>query len=208
MSDLIQFECPTCQKPLRAKAHVAGKVLECPKCKTPVRVPDAQEAFERLEKDRWLERRTFSTMPFRKTRLIAPVWLSIGAWFITLALTITILLITDAHISDRAAFPLVLGLPAIPYIALRIWFLIEMYKVWKRVIVWLKADALPIPVDTAGQAVGFLFIPFFNFWWARRFYGVGAYLNQIIDREKTGTPLAAEDLGNYLSLLACWESSR
>jgi hypothetical protein len=64
----------------------------------------------------------------------------------------------------------------------------------------MRHEGLQAPVGSAGTALGYLFIPFFSVWWAPRFYGLGRYLNAVIEARDLDIPYAAEDLGEYLVL--------
>lgn len=48
---------------------------------------------------------------------------------------------------------------------------IVLYRIWKKVIYEAKISGVDNAVETPGRAVGFLFIPFFNFYWVFMAYG-------------------------------------
>ena len=41
---MLRFQCPVCQKRLKAKESVAGQHLLCPACRAPLQVPGSQTA--------------------------------------------------------------------------------------------------------------------------------------------------------------------
>ena len=45
----IKFKCPSCQKPLSVKDHLAGKKAACPVCKKPMTIPSPVAAAAELE---------------------------------------------------------------------------------------------------------------------------------------------------------------
>jgi hypothetical protein len=52
-----------------------------------------------------------------------------------------------------------------------IWALVLLYQVWRYVIVESRRHGLVPPIDSPGKAVGYLFIPVFNIYWAFIAYG-------------------------------------
>ncbi len=52
-----------------------------------------------------------------------------------------------------------------------IYFMVLLYQVWRFIIDQSKAHNLTPSIETPGKAIGFLFIPFFNFYWIFMAYG-------------------------------------
>jgi hypothetical protein len=220
---MIQFVCPACGNRLRAADSQAGKRVRCPRCKLVVEVPPPgggpQGDLVRREPGAqggtaaapwWTEQR--AEVPalrpgepeaaFRTIHLIAPAWINtafglpmlVGCllWFFTLLIEPR-----EFHRFGRSFFP-VFCVCFVPCLAAGVWYLLGMYRAWGHVIFWMRRANLKPSVDTAGTAVGFLFIPFFNIWWAGRFYGIARDLNRLIEEQDLDVPFAAAEHGDLL----------
>jgi hypothetical protein len=85
-------------------------------------------------------------------------------------------------------------LPLVALLAGHVWFMVGMYQAWKHVIAWSRRTGLRTPVDSAGLAVGLVYVPFVNMWWGYRFLSIGRDLNAVIRARDLDVPLANEEL--------------
>lgn len=97
------------------------------------------------------------------------------------------LLAMDSHLDEAAPFALALGFLAILVGAIA--FLVLLYKLWAAI---QDGHARATP----GKAVGFLFIPFFNLYWAfQAIWGWAKDYNAYVDRHGlTSAPKMPEGL--------------
>lgn len=82
-----------------------------------------------------------------------------------------------------------------------IYFCVLLYRVWKFAIVESRRHNLKPSVDTPGKAVGFLFIPFFNFYWIFKAYGSLPKDLNAIARAKNINAAISEGLGISLAVI-------
>ncbi|MCG8701850.1 MAG: hypothetical protein MI922_27600 [Bacteroidales bacterium] len=82
--------------------------------------------------------------------------------------------------------------------------LVLHYRIWDKVIDELDKHNISSPVGTAGKAVGYLFIPFFNFYWLFISYRqLGRQIN-ILANQRKSTTIANESHGLLYSIfLVC-----
>jgi hypothetical protein len=79
--------------------------------------------------------------------------------------------------------------------------LVILYNIWDFIIEEYRVQRLKPPVKTPGEAIGFLFIPLFNFYWM--FIAIGkmpACLNEL-GRTRGSKLLLSENLGVWISIL-------
>ncbi len=204
----IVFECPHCQSKLKTADQFAGRKTKCLNCRQVVVIPSSpQEGGERAESRQ--RRRPVEPEPsegpppFRKIGLRLPAWVagvaSLPAWLALGMFALTLLLFPeDAHRRDTQDFLLGAMVCSLPAVAAGVWFLVGMYRAWAHVISWSRRARIRPPVYSAGAAIGFLFIPFYNLWWAWRFYGIARDLNRIIDKEDLDAPYAPAEIGSLM----------
>lgn len=82
-----------------------------------------------------------------------------------------------------------------------IYFVVLLYRVWKFAIVESRRHNLAPSIDSPGIAVGFLFIPFFNFYWIFKAYGSLPRNLNAIARAKNISAVMSEGLGISLAIL-------
>ena len=69
-----------------------------------------------------------------------------------------------------------------------IWYWVNLYCLWQQVLSWSKSLGLRPSVASAGQAVGLAFVPFLNFYWIFRTFGMGRDLNAIRGATSANVP--------------------
>lgn len=74
-----------------------------------------------------------------------------------------LLMLFDRHDEDQAMVLLLFGLVCVLFSS--IYFLVVLYRLWSYVIQASKSLGLTPSIETAGKAVGFLFIPIFSYYW-------------------------------------------
>ena len=97
---------------------------------------------------------------------------------------------------------LILAIASIVMIICFVLFYIILYRLWKFIIAKAYELGITPSIPTAGQAVGYLFIPFFNFYWL--FKGIGKLpleINAIANRYDV-QKLVPDNLGYIIASLS------
>jgi hypothetical protein len=205
--------CPSCGKRVKYSEEHLGRKVKCPRCQRrltladsaplvtprqdpapPVVLPVAAESIPEVvpvvlpaparpgAQPAWSPLQPRPLPPFRRIALAPAAWL-----------------MTAGNVV----------LPLVALLAGHVWFMVGMYKAWKHVIAWSRRTGLRTPVDSAGLAVGLVYVPAFNMWWAYRFLSVGRDLNAVIRARDLDVPLANEELPSayyalvWLTLICC-----
>jgi hypothetical protein len=79
--------------------------------------------------------------------------------------------------------------------------LVILYRVWCYVIKESQANNLTPSIKTPGQAVGFLFIPFYNLYWVFVAFGRLPHSLNALSRARGSRATASTSLGIVLALL-------
>lgn len=126
--------------------------------------------------------------PVRRWSYPPSTFSTLYVWWLVLFLAGTVLTIT--------VIGAILGLPML--IAGTVLFFIFLYKSWNQIQDGSQRT-------TPGKAVGFLFIPFFNFYWLFvGIHGLSVNLNAYARRNNVQTPPVAEQLSlAYCILVLC-----
>jgi len=82
-----------------------------------------------------------------------------------------------------------------------IYLFVIVYRLWAFIINESNRSGLVPSIRTPGQAVGFLFIPLFNFYWVFLVYGKMAVNINAIARQRGATNLMPEGLGVTIPIL-------
>ena len=117
----------------------------------------------------------------------------------TMLLVIGIVLQSDYSTRDLG---LILMLPAILVMLFAyIYLLVILYRLWRFTIEQSNQHGLVPAIETPGKAVGFLFIPFFNYYWVFLAYGKLAKDLNAIAKQKGISPAASEGLAIAIPIL-------
>jgi len=117
------------------------------------------------------------------------------------ALLLVVALIMQADYSMRD-FGEILLLPAVLAVLFGyIYLLVVLHRLWKFIIEQSKQFGLAPSIETPGKAVGFLFIPFFNYYWIFIAYGKLAKDLNALAKQKGVEPSASEGLGITIPIL-------
>ena len=86
-------------------------------------------------------------------------------------------------------------------IAALVFFYIFLYRLWKFLIPALISEGLKPSINTPAEAIGFMFIPVFNFYWM--FKAIGGLPKEIhnLARSKNIQPLISEQFGIIICVL-------
>jgi hypothetical protein len=96
---------------------------------------------------------------------------------------------------------LVLG--GIGLCASSIYFMVLFYQAWRFVIYELRRDNLSPPsIETPGKAIGYCFIPFYNFYWAFKAYGKLPVDINVLARGRGIPGTAPEGIGVAIPILS------
>lgn len=130
---------------------------------------------------------------------------SMGPYLIILysslvALIIGIIIIASSR-HGRAAGGFFIGIGAIAYIAACILFCVLLYQIWRFVINESIRQRLTPSIETPGKAVGFMFIPFYNFYWIFQAFGKLPKDLNALARAKGSTTMMSEGLGMAIPIL-------
>jgi phage FluMu protein Com len=207
-----KVKCPNCKTTVQIpygdealeKAPVQEEVIPVARAerdRAPARLRRAEDDQEQA-----------AMAPFRPIRLALPMWLTFAGplliyMFIGLVGSIVAFIFYLFIHSGEARRPngpspillvfvsfVALAAVSVAFLAGVLWFMIGMYRVWRHVIVWATCEGIELPVASAGLAVGLLFVPLFNVWWYWRFYGVGKYLNRVLEARNLVMPEASESI--------------
>lgn len=102
--------------------------------------------------------------------------------------------------SDPAEHVLMIVVSTLVILVSAIASIILLYNLWQFTIKELKKHGLTPSIDSPGKAVGFLFIPFFNFYWIFKAIGkLPVEINRIAVT-RTGSRVIVNDIGIVLSI--------
>lgn len=127
---------------------------------------------------------------------------SFNAYLLTLYLSVAVAIGAGiAAIYGGSAYIGLLGLASVFVLISGISSLIILYHLWEYLIAQFKAEGLTPSIETPGKAIGFLFIPFFNFYWIFMAYGrLSADLNKLAERRYSSVPIPS-GMGILVSFL-------
>jgi hypothetical protein len=94
---------------------------------------------------------------------------------------------------------MVIGISAL--IAGGIYMFVLFYQIWKYVIFESRQAGLPTSIATPGQAIGYCFIPFYNFYWIFIAYGKLPKDLNALARVRGLTETMSNDLGMAIPIL-------
>lgn len=121
-----------------------------------------------------------------------------NAFLITLYISMAVLLIATVFIVQNGS-PTGLIIGGLISIAASIIQAILIYHIWDFIITEYKIQGDEPPIDSPGKAVGYLFIPFYNFYWLFQVYGkIMESLNNLAESRKKELYLP-----NNLGILIC-----
>ncbi len=90
--------------------------------------------------------------------------------------------------SNGSGAIIILGLLSI--IVSSILSLVMIYHIWQYILEEFKAEGLDAPVESPGQAIGLLFVPLYNFYWAFIAYGqIPKCLNKLASKRGISNPM-------------------
>jgi hypothetical protein len=102
--------------------------------------------------------------------------------------------------NDAALGMLFIGV--ILLIIAEIYYLVLLYRVWRFAIDESHRHNIMPSIDTPGKAVGFLFIPFFNWYWVFQVFGkLPKDLNAIAHAKQSGA-LMSNGLGTTFAIMS------
>jgi len=100
---------------------------------------------------------------------------------------------------DSAIAMLIIGIVLL--IIAKIYFLVLLYRTWRFAINESHRHNLVPSIDTPGKAVGFLFIPFYNWYWVFQAFGkLPKDLNAIAKAKESSTTMS-EGIGTSLAVM-------
>ncbi len=105
----------------------------------------------------------------------------------------------NTHNPDTSILIMLLGLVFI--LVGSIYLLVVVYRLWAFIIYESNQLGLTPAIRSPGQAVGFLFIPLFNFYWLFLVYGKMADNINAIAQQRGATHLMPEGLGKTIPIL-------
>jgi len=115
-----------------------------------------------------------------------------------LLLIIGILILADGNVDESLPW-IVTGV--LMNIAASILMLVMLYRFWDFVIPAMNVSGLTPSIDTVGKAIGYLFIPIYNFYWIFQAYGkLPKDLNALAEHENIANRLP-ENEGNIIAAL-------
>ncbi len=109
------------------------------------------------------------------------------------------IIMLDSYNLDVAIFIILLA--ALLIVAGSIYLLVIIYRLWTFIIAESNRLGLSPAIRTPARAVGFLFIPLFNFYWIFLVFGKMAVNINAIARHRGATLLMPEGLGNTMPIL-------
>jgi len=109
------------------------------------------------------------------------------------------LIVIDRSRSGIGVFILIMGVVAT--IGAAIYLLIILYRLGSFIINQSNQLGLTASIKTPGQAVGYLFIPFYNLYWIFQVYGKMALNINAVAKQRGATQLMPEGLGGLIPVL-------
>nr|WP_321452575.1 hypothetical protein [uncultured Carboxylicivirga sp.] len=101
-----------------------------------------------------------------------------NGYLTTLYLGILLCLLGAFTIDFRGYYPdfsngsgVIIALGVLGILSSSIMALVLIYRIWTYLLKQYRTEGLVVPVDSPGQAIGFLFVPFYNFYWSFIAYG-------------------------------------
>ena len=79
--------------------------------------------------------------------------------------------LAETRTREGVTFAVVVGVGLILVVAAETYFMVLLYRVWRFAISRSRDYALAPSIQTAGRAIGFLFIPLFGLYWVFRAFG-------------------------------------
>ena len=89
----------------------------------------------------------------------------------------------------------------IALIAAEIYFLVLFYQVWRFVISESQRSGLVPSIETPGKAIGYCFIPFYNFYWFFKAFGKFPKDFNLLAKAKGSNNIIEEGLGTTIPVL-------
>jgi hypothetical protein len=114
------------------------------------------------------------------------------------AIIASILFAIARGFQDASTAKIIIGMAAIGmiiFIIANIYSLVLLYRVWKFIINQSHHHNLKPSIKTPGKAVGYLFIPIFNFYWMFQAFGELPKDLNLIAKAKNNTDSISEKLG-------------
>ena len=95
----------------------------------------------------------------------------------------------------------IIGLGVIAVIIAMIYFFVLLYQVWRFVINESQSNNLVPSIETPGKAVGYCFIPFYNFYWVFQVFGKFPKDFNVLSAKKGSNKVMSEGLGSAIPIL-------
>ncbi len=121
------------------------------------------------------------------------------AGFVPLVIGVILLLTEQRSLITSGTILLVFGLILI--IASEIYFLVLLYRIWRFSIDASHRFHLVPSIETPGKAVGFLFIPFYSFYWVFQAYGKLSRDLNAVANAMGSTATMPDGLGTAIAIL-------
>lgn len=187
---------PNCTETLDLPPSMAGQYAECPTCGEEFFIegpngegPPPEIPFSGI-------RLKLVGCLLGATMLLSTIFYSLAVYQEVSAASAILNGEETAVVAAGTGVFMVLGLlSGLAALVCSILFTVKMYKAWKHVIAWSAAAGVRPWAETPGQAIGFLFIPFFNLYWMFRWFGIGGNLNEISRACRLRVPKAPHGLG-------------
>lgn len=189
--------CPHCGDVLEGE-EIQGveKSLVCPQCKDSIDMTNKVVADD--DKMSQTKGNTMQTNSDVTTKNFG----SIGNYVTVLLIGLFLIFIGifGAAGGDESAIVIVI-MGTVSLIIAEIIFLVLLYRMWRFVINESHRYSLKPSIDTPGKAVGFLFIPIYNFYWVFQAYGkLPRDLNEIA-KTKESSATMSESIGTILAVM-------
>ncbi len=114
-------------------------------------------------------------------------------------MSVGFVILLDSYSSEAGMLVILFGVVLV--LGGSIYLLVIIYRIWAFVINESNLLGLTPAIRSPGQAVGFMFIPFFNFYWVFQVYGKMANNINAIARQRGATQLMPEGLGITIPIL-------
>jgi hypothetical protein len=108
---------------------------------------------------------------------------------------------SSSYNSGNELFLIVMVIGFLIFLIAQVYFMVMLYRVWHYAINESKRLKLTPTIETPGMAIGYLFIPFYNFYWVFKSYGKISNDLNAIAKAKMSNETISNGLGIGISVL-------